>query len=384
MPLIKKIIFHIGGEDVRMRIPILKKMIKNEFLVAAIGCNDHKAFSKHGIKYFNYHLNRSISLLSDIRSKHQLTKIFKNENPDLIHLFDTKPGVLFPKVAKNSGIKHVVRTVTGMGYIFSSSSIFIKMLRPLYRYVQKKAIFYTDAVIFQNIDDKKYFEKYNLVHKNKSYLVASSGIDVESFISDKPSKDGQDKLRSDLGYKDNHIVVTLVARLIKDKGVMEFLKAARLLSSYSNIKFLVVGPIAGEGFQAISKSKLDSYADCVNYIGSVDNVAEILSISDIFVLPTYYREGLPRILLEAGSLGLPIIATDMPGCRDVVRHNWNGLLIPIRDPIALGEAIKKLSHNAALRQAMGNRNPSFIKDNFDLSIVADAYAAIYRDLLNHA
>jgi glycosyltransferase involved in cell wall biosynthesis len=382
LQLIKDKVLYIGGEDVRMRIPILKEMIKRGYVVGAVGCGDELAFKGLPIQYHDYHLKRSISPLFDIFSRKELSSIFINEKPDLIHLFDTKPGVLTPKVAKHSGVKFVVRTVTGMGYIFSSSSIFIKILRPIYRLFQKRAIRYTDSVIFQNSDDKKYFEKYNLVSKDKSYLVASSGLDVDSFISSVSNQNTLGKLRANLGFKSNDIVITLIARLVKDKGIEEFLKASKILSVESNIKFLLVGPRLSEGSQAVSESVISKYIDNINYIGPSSNVSDLLSISDVFVLPTYYREGLPRILLEAGSLGLPLITTDMPGCRDVVRHNWNGLLVPTRNAKALAVSIKKLATNPELRKTMGARNPKFIKENFDLSIVINAYNKIYLNLLS--
>jgi glycosyltransferase involved in cell wall biosynthesis len=375
-------LLYIGGEDVRMRIPILKKMRGKGYLVSAVGCNDTDAFKDKSIPYFDYYLNRSISPLQDIRSKRQLRIIFQKERPNLIHLFDTKPGVLTPKVAKKSGVKFVIRTITGMGFIFSSNSFFVKALRPFYRLIQKRAIRYTNSVIFQNSDDKEYFEKYNLVSKNKSYLVTSSGLDVDSFISSVSGRNILNELRDNLGFKSNDVVITLIARLVKDKGVEEFLKAAKMLSVESNVKFLLVGPRSSEGSQAVSESVISEYIDYVNYIGPSDNVSDLLSISDVFVLPTYYREGLPRILLEAGALGLPLITTDMPGCKDVVRHNWNGFLVPTRDFEALADSIKKLINNPELRKSMGEKNPKFIKENFDLSIVANAYDKIYQNLLD--
>jgi len=374
-------IIHVGGEDVRMRIPILTQLKEKGFEVGALGCGDGKAFENTQISYHDYHLNRWISPLGDIKTKKQLAKIFTEVKPDLIHLFDTKPGVITPKVAKKNGVRAVVRTVTGMGYIFSSDSLLAKILKPFYRIAQKKAIAYTDIVIFQNSDDQKYFEKYNLVPKEKSVLVASSGLQVDDFISKKADDQTKKTLKKQLGINKNDVVVTLIARLVKDKGVLEFLEAAKILSANQNIKFLLVGPLGSEGKQAVSRSSIDAYSNHVNYIGSVSNVAEILSISDIFVLPTYYREGLPRILLEAGALGLPLITTDMPGCRDVVKDGWNGLLIPIRDPKSLANAIEKLSNNKNLRLKMGANNPGFIKDNFDLSIVMNKYYNIYTDLL---
>ena len=381
MKLFDKVLY-VGGEDIRMRIPILKEMIKKRYSVGAVGCNDSNAFKNQEISYFDYYLNRSISPLQDIKSIHQLRNIFQRERPYLIHLFDTKPGVLTPKVAKTSGVKFVVRTVTGMGFVFSSNSIFVKALRPFYRLMQKRAIRYTDSVIFQNTDDKEYFEKYNLVPRDKSYLVASSGLDVSGFLSSVSNKESLTKLKKSLGIKESDIVITLIARLVKDKGVVEFLKASKILSELPHVKFLLVGPSSSEGSQAVTKRVIGEYDNYVDYIGPSDNVSDLLSISDVFVLPTYYREGLPRILLEAGALGLPLITTDMPGCKDVVRHNWNGLLVPTRDSEALADSIKKLINNPELRKSMGEKNPKFIKENFDLSIVVNAYDKIYQKLLD--
>lgn len=378
----KKIVLHIGGEDVRMRIPMLNILSQHDFNVGAIGCEDYDAFEKTDIPYFNYTLNRWLTPIADQASKKQLGSIFNNVEPDLIHLFDTKPGVLAPKTAKESGVKNVVRTVTGMGYIFSSTSLIAKILKPFYRMAQKKAIAYTDIVIFQNEDDKAYFEKYKLVPPEKSKLIRSSGLNVEEFLKNKPDVSKTKEIRKSLNANDNDVIVTMVARLVKDKGVLEFLETAQQLSKNSSIKFVLVGPLGSEGKQAIEQKTLDHYSQYVNYIGSVNNVVEVLSASDVFVLPTYYREGLPRILLEAGSLGLPLITTDMPGCRDVVKDGWNGFLVPTRDSNALSNAVKKLSDNKELREEMGAKNPIFIENNFSLSIVSKAYMDVYNSLLN--
>ncbi len=379
----KKIILHVGGEDVRMRIPMLNILSSRNFNVGAIGCEDYEAFERTDIPYFNYTLHRWLTPFADEASKKELSKIFNNVEPDLIHLFDTKPGVLTPKVAKKSGVKYVVRTVTGMGYIFSSNSLIAQLLKPFYRLSQKRAIAYTDVVIFQNEDDKAYFEKYKLVPPEKSTLVRSSGLNVEAFLENKPGKKETLKIRKQLKVSETDVVVTMVARLVKDKGVLEFLETSKKLSQYSNIKFVLVGPLGSEGKQAIDKKTIEYYSQYVNYIGSVSNVVKVLAASDMFVLPTYYREGLPRILLEAGALGLPLITTDMPGCRDVVRDGWNGFLVPTRDSNALANAVKKLSDNKELREKMGAKNPIFIKNNFSLSQVSEAYMEIYNKLLNN-
>lgn len=376
------IVWHIGGEDVRMRIPILLSLRAMGFGVAAVGSEDSKPFDRQGIEYHRYHLERGIAPIGDMVSRRQLTALFRERRPDVVHAFDTKPGMLVPAAGKIAGVKCTLRTVTGMGYVFSTRAPVALALRPIYRYMQKQASRLADATIFQNTDDQTYFESTGLIERDRSILVKSSGVDINALMSKRVSAEEQIGLRSELGLGAGP-VVTMIARLVKYKGVLEFLEAARRVKrSMPECHFLLVGPQASEGGQAVPKAVVDSYRDAVNWLGPRSDVPALLSLTDVFVLPSYYREGVPRVLLEAGAMGIPLVTTDMPGCRDVVRNGREGLLVQPRDVGSLVQAIVTLAGNPLMRMDLGARAKAHVEESFTLDKVASAYASVYRDLLN--
>ena len=176
--------------------------------------------------------------------------------------------------------------------------------------------------------------------------------------------------------------VIMISRLVVNKGVKEFLCSARkIVAENSNVRFFLVGPRGTEGSQAVSKVLLDEYSDVVTWLGERSDIRELLSLSHIFVLPSYYREGVPRVLLEAGALGLPLITTNMPGCKEVVVDGWNGFLV---NPRSVESLIEKLHQLLALEdqgKSMGLRNKKYIKENFDLTIVVQSYIDVYKNIL---
>ncbi len=174
----------------------------------------------------------------------------------------------------------------------------------------------------------------------------------------------------------------MIARMLRTKGVMEFLGAAQALRREDQrLAFLLVGPIPQAARDGVSASEIAAFADDVDHLGFREDVVSLLSCADIFVLPTYYREGVPRVLLEAATLGLPIVTTDMPGSRDVVSDDENGFLVPPRNTAALAQAIRKLADDSALRGRLGRAGRHIVEARFALPRVADAYAAVYRRLL---
>jgi glycosyltransferase involved in cell wall biosynthesis len=235
--------------------------------------------------------------------------------------------------------------------------------------------------VFQNEVDQNYFLSQGIVQPGRQVLVRGSGIDVEGFAAKAPSYTEQAKLRQELGIERQR-VVTMIARLVKEKGVKEYLEAAnKVCQSVSDVVFLLVGPVETEEARAILVDGLRENANTIRYLGQRDDVPALLALSDIFVLPSYYREGIPRVLLEAGAMGLPLITTEMPGCREAVQPGWNGLLVPPRNSFALAAAISQLLSEEENRRQMGVRSRQYIRDHFGLSGVADAYEEIYRNLL---
>jgi glycosyltransferase involved in cell wall biosynthesis len=283
--------------------------------------------------------------------------------------------------ALRAGVPVRVRTLTGMGYVFSSRSPLALGLRPVDLALQAAASRAASMTVFQNRDDQALFMRLRLAREDASTLVPGSGIDTALLQSRRPPAEELESLRRELGIEHTR-VVTMVSRLVRTKGVAEFCAAARAVRTQRpDCTFLLVGPLSSEGWQAVSRREVEGNPD-VRWLGPRHDVPALLALSDVFALPTFYREGVPRALLEAAALGLPLVSTDMPGCRDVIRDGCNGILVPPRDAPALAEALLRLldAEPDELRQ-MGERSREHVERHFTLEHVADSYARIYRRLL---
>ena len=368
----------IGSDDVRFRIPLLHALRERGFDAGAVGSEKETPFAEAGIPYRRFSLNRWVSPWSDVRSRRQLYDLFRAHRPDIVHAFDTKPAILAPLAARDAGVPGTVATITGLGYLFSSRSPLALSLRPVFRFLQRRAAAATGVTIFQNADDRAYFRRHRLVRPGRDALVLGSGIDFTPLQVDGAAVG---RLRRELGLE-GRLVVTMVSRLVVQKGVRDFLHAAALVrQQLPDSVFLLIGPVSSEGRWAVSSREVERSARDVRYLGPRNDVAALLALSDLFVLPTYYREGIPRVLLEAGALGLPLIATDTPGCTEVVRDGWNGLLVPPRDPRGLATAVLRLLASPDERKVMGSRSRAHVTANFSLGYVARAYAEIYEQIL---
>jgi len=369
-------VWHIGGDDVHKRIPLLHALKDRGFDVAAVGSEDDDEFQAQGIPYFHYNLKRKLTPWSDLRSCRELSTLFKKQKPDIVHGFDPKPAIATPILAQRAGIPGRVRTITGLGFVMASDSLKARVLRPVYRHLQRQASA-SSLTIFQNGDDRAYFLQNDLVEQGREELVLSSGVDVEKLRSERPGTEQLAAMRRSLGLE-GKLVVTMISRIDENKGVREFVQAADLVQRHmKNTAFLLVGPYASEGKQAEQfVEQLRHQSETVHYLGPRKDIPAILSLSDICALPSY-REGLPRVLVEAGALQVPCITTDVPGCRDVILDDWNGRLVPPRNSQALADAMIELLSDQTRRTEMGQRSYQYVKEKFDLSSVADAYAKIY-------
>jgi glycosyltransferase involved in cell wall biosynthesis len=380
----KKDVWLVGSDDIRLRIPYLLELRRRGFDVTMVGSEPPDPFRAREIPYHRYSLSRALNPLADWRAYRQLLALFRKHRPSVVHAFDTKPGILALFAARRAGVPVRVRTLTGMGYVFSSRSPLALLLRPVDHLMQAAASRAASLTVFQNRDDQAYFLRHRLARVNASQLVPGSGIDVELLRSQRPSAEALAALRSELGIE-SEIVVTMVSRLVRTKGVAEYCAAAGAIRRQRpDCTFLLVGPVTSEGWQAIPQSEVEGNP-YVRWLGPRPDVPALLAISDVFALPTFYREGIPRALLEAGAMGLPLIATDMPGCRDVVRDGWNGILVPPRNVRALTLGLLALldAEPGALRQ-MGANSRTHVEQHFTLDLITDAYADIYRRALDGA
>jgi glycosyltransferase involved in cell wall biosynthesis len=380
----KSDVWLVGSDDIRLRIPFLLELRRRGFDVTLVGSEPADAFVAAEIPYHRYSLSRALDPVADWRTLRELVTLFREHRPAVVHAFDTKPAMFASFAARRAGVPVRVRTLTGIGEVFSSRSPRALLLRPVYHLMQAAASRAASMTVFQNRDDQAYFLRHALARADSSDLVPGSGIDVRLLESQRPSAEALAALRRELGIERGP-VVTMVSRLVRHKGVREFCAAARAVRrERPQCTFLLVGPLSSEGRQAVQRSEVEANAD-VRWVGPRPDVPALLALSDVFAFPSYYREGIPRALLEAAAMGVPLISTDMPGCRDVVRDGWNGILVPPRNVRALTRALLALLDGEpdALRQ-MGENSRAHVQQHFTLELVAEAYADIYRRLLDRA
>jgi glycosyltransferase involved in cell wall biosynthesis len=369
----------VGGEDHALRIPFLSALRSRGFRVSAAGTGAALPFSKHGIEYHGYDFDRFGARIADRMAVGQLARLVRGIRPDIVQTFDTKPNLLAPLAIR--GAVPVVRTINGMGWVFSSRHPKALALRPVYLALQRLAACWTTATVFQNTADSRLFGRYHLLGNSPAVLIGSSGIDVGAFRAAQARTPSTAKLRAELNLGDGEIVLT-VSRLTVQKGIPALLEAAAIVHAVRpSVRFLLVGPRESEGPFAVDQALIDRHAPYVIAPGARSDVPALLGLADAFVCPTEYREGIPRVLLEAGLAGVPLVATRVPGCDDVVIENWNGHLVPQRDSRALAAAILDLLQDPVRARTMGKRSIELVRREFDLNVVTDRYADLYRRLL---
>ena len=370
----------VGGEDHALRIPFLTAMRSRGLRVSAAGTGAMDQFASSGIRYHRYQFDRFGARFSDRAAVGQLSQLINHIQPDVVQTFDTKPNLLAPLAIR--GAVPLVRTINGMGWIFSSADFKALAFRPIYLAMQRLAACWTSATVFQNKADSAFFHRYHLVGNGSSTIIGSSGIDVEGFERARKDAVTASKLRAELGLGDAEVILT-VSRLTVQKGIPTLLEAAKIVhEARPTIRFLLVGPRESEGPFAVDQSLIERHAPYVIATGARADIPAILGVADLFAFPTEYREGIPRVLLEAGLAGVPIVASQMPGCDDVVAENWNGRLVPPRDPPALAAAILELLQDPDGARSMGRRSIDLVRREFDLNVVADRYTELYRQLLS--
>ena len=251
--------------------------------------------------------------------------------------------------------------------------------------MQRLAACWTAATVFQNKADSSFFQRHRLLGKSSSVIIGSSGIDVGAFEAAQARTASPAELRAELGLGDAEIVLT-VSRLTVQKEITTLLEAAKLVHEVRpNVRFLLVGPRESEGPFAVGQELIEAHAPYVIATGARSDIPALLGIADLFAFPTEYREGIPRVLLEAGLAGVPIVASRMPGCDDVVREDWNGKLVAPRDPRALAASILDLLQDSArVQRRWADASINVVRKEFDLNVVADRYAELYTQLLSRS
>ena len=314
-----------------------------------------------------------LSPWANLHTVFELSDIYRRREPHLVHHVAIKPIVLGSIAAARERVPAVVNALVGMGTALTSSHVKARLARPVLRPALAWAMRRPRShAVVQNAENAKFVESLG-VRPERISLVRGAGVDVRTFRP-QPEPDGP-------------IRVTMVSRLLRDKGVREFVEAASLVRKVrGDIVFTLVGAPDEGNPTSVRTEEVRSWAadGLVEWWGHREDVADVLAGSHVAVLPTYYGEGVPKTLLEAAACGRPIVATDVPGCREVVRHGSNGLLVPPRNAPALSNAIMALAGDPARRAAMGAAGRRRAETEFAAERINEETLRVYERALGAA
>jgi glycosyltransferase involved in cell wall biosynthesis len=379
----KPLVLMIGGPDVDTRIDLMR-LLGTQYQIQMAGSKPELAglFEQEGFKYHYYPLGQRVNPFSYFVSFIALFRIIRKEQPNIVHTFDTKPSILGRLAAKLNRVPVVIATITGLGSLYIiHGKLLPQIIQPIYELLQKILSGISDLTIFYTRDDLAFFLSRKLVKREKTLLIPGSGILLDRFSPDRFSSDEIIKVMEELGAPAGQTVITMIARLVRSKGVLLFADLARKIQSQMpGTWFLLIGPHDLDSLDSLSSIELNIVSEAVHWIGQQSQVEKYLAASHIFILPSE-REGIPRVLIEAAAMNLPLIASDLPGCREVIVHGSNGYLVPFNDFHALEQAVIDLITHSEKRIQFGIESRKLVLKNFDLRNISEILIKIYRKLL---
>lgn len=313
---------------------------------------------------------RSVNPLAALVTLWRLTALYRAERPSIVHHIALKPILIGSLAARLAGIRGVVNAVIGMGFAYTSRHVLARTLRPVMTMILRLLLNPPGShVVFENQDDLETSVALGTVKHQDAVLIRGAGVQPLTQTIDRAPHDTP--------------VVVLVARMLWDKGVQEYVTAAQLLRQQGvKVRCLLVGGVDQDNRASIDEATLQRWnaEGVVEWLGFRTDVAQLLTQADIACLPSY-REGLPKALLEAMAVGLPCVTTDVPGCREAVRHGDNGLLVPARHPEALAQALQQLIEDPAMRACMGARGRERVQQEFSSQKVIAQTLALYQTVV---
>lgn len=321
-----------------------------------------------GLKAVNLPINKSGTNLKDeLKTLTFLYKLFIREKPDVVHLVGLKTMLWGSIACRLAGVKNMVSAVCGLGVLFDekhADSLMSRMILNVLRVTHKgKGV----RVVFQNNDDKKLFIENGIISTERCVFTNGSGIDLNNYdYTCEPDSEP--------------IKVIFTARMVEDKGTLVLIEAAKMLETvyHNRVRFLLCGGLDSNP-NGITKEQLESLCDgeYIQWLGHRKDVLDLLKTSHIMAFPSWYREGLPKSVIEAEAVGRPVITTDSVGCRDTVIDGYNGFIVQPKDANSLAVALKKLIDNAELRHIMGRNARQFAVERFSIEDVVHTHLMMY-------
>ena len=333
-------------------------------------------FESHGLRWIQLaSMDRaSLNPLREAATIRDLTRVLKHERPDLLHNFTVKCAIYGAIAARAAGVPAVVNAVAGMGYVFSSERMLARSLRPIVKLLMRGTLGGKGTrLILQNPDDADAFVRARLVPQQQIRVIRSSGVNLERFLPVDPYAEAR-PLR-----------VLLAARLLWEKGIGEYIESARLLRAEGRtIEFVIAGSPDPGNPRSVSREQAESWVaeGLVDWRGHVEDMPALMRSMDVIALPSYYREGVPKSLIEAAACGLAVITTNLPGCREVVsEHGVDGLHVEPRCARSLAERIAQLDDDRPLVRRLGDSARRKAMEHFDEQMVIRRTIEVYDELL---
>ncbi len=355
----------------KLRREFIELLQLHDYDVVGIAPRDEstEALSGLGVKHIHFDISaRGINPIRDFKTFRQLRKILRAEQPDVVLSYTVKPVMYGSYAAHLEGVKTICAMITGLGQLFNNESATQRLLLAAVAPFYRKSLDVCRRVYFQNSDDAQLLQSLKIANAEQTVVLPGSGVDVQRFRPKPEAVQPGSFL--------------LIARMLKEKGSADFVAAARLLqSSYPHATFRLLGPLE-QGPSAHTQSEIQDWqaSGFIEYLGEIEDVRPFLTSSEVFVLPSYYREGLPRSILEAMACGKPIVTTDWPGCREAVAEGVNGFLVPVRNPQRLAAAMEKFLTDASLSGSMGEKSRQLALDRFDVRKVNAQILATMADV----
>ena len=309
---------------------------------------------------------RGINPLNEYQTILRLTRVYRREKPDLVHHFTIKCVLYGSIAARKAEVKRVINAVTGLGYIFTNRNFFTWMVKPIVEFLYQRVL-KGSQVIFQNQHDLNYFVNNKLASERQCVLIPSSGVDVDKF-QPAPRTEGIP-------------LVVLPARMLWDKGVKEFVGAAELVKQFGmKARFVLVGDVDEGNPSSIPREQLQGWQDqgAVEWWGWQEDMVSVYQQASIICLPSY-REGLAKSLIEGAACGCPLVASDIPGCQEVVENGLNGLLVPPRDVQTLADALLSVLSDKKLILKMGVESRKIAVRKYSVQKIVSKTISVYNN-----
>ena len=367
----KKILylFDAGDWDSRMAVAHAAQAKGFEIVIGLI--NGDQAAADRAPEFRIVSIEKSkndIGIFSSLRMINAIKELIKQEKPDIIHSVTLKYGFLTGISAISYKNIKKIYTLAGLGYLFRSHSTKSLLLRAVLKvfltFILRRQ---NTMLIFQNIDDLELMVARHYATQAQSVLIKGSGVYLDRFT---PNPSGEEA----------HPIVLMPTRLVHEKGVSVFVEAARILKSRGiEARFQIAGGETKHNPKAISKQEMEDMVQdgAAEWLGRVEGMPALLSQATLIVYPSYYGEGIPRVLLESCAAGRAIVTTDHPGCREAVAHGVNGLLVPVKDAHATADAIEALLRNAGTRHEMEKQSRIRAEEQFDIHLIAEKTVNLY-------